>query len=115
MTNILERRFTFILWGLSLVNTVKLVKTIPSNFNNVTYFSLTVLLLFTFFYVLKKNRYNIRLTKPDIISLLIFLAYSYIFVTEILHMNSEVNLLLEIYSIIIIFLLDLSLFIKVVD
>lgn len=115
MFEVEKRRFTIILWGISLVNLVKLTSPENGGLTNVPYFFFIIILMSVMIYLLIKKYQVTRFCKPNIFVLIIMGFYNYFFIKIFFEQNLDYNFIMIAYSSLILLLFDLSLFVEIRD
>jgi len=114
MFEVEKRRFTIILWGITLVNIVKLNSVENEGLTDIPYFIfITILMLLMAYLIIKKYQVT-KFCKPNIISLIVAVVSSYFFI-KILFEQNDHNIIMIIYSFLTLLLFNLSLFVEIRD
>jgi|GEM_PF-4827013 hypothetical protein len=105
--------FTIILWGISLVNYVKLLSINGEGIPNNNYLIMIIALSITFAFLIKNKFTSIRNCKPNISLLIFIFICDYLYIKLFIDKDYYNNNIIIFFSIFTLLLLNISVFFQI--
>lgn len=115
MFDIYKRTLTMLLWGISLVNIVKLSGSESQGMSDKTYFIFIAILIIILIILFLKKRNYLKLCKPNDVAVIFIMVLVYIMIKDIISGEVVVNYLLLTFTLISMIMLIISTFFELQD
>lgn len=115
MFDIYKRTFSMLLWGISLVNIVKLTSSKSQGMSDSVYFILITILILVLIILFLKKRTFLKPCRPNIVAVISILILVYIMIKDIMIEKVIVNYILLTFTLVSMIILIISTFYELQD
>lgn len=115
MFDIYKRTLSILLWGISLVNIVKLTSNESYGMSDAAYFIFITILIITLIIIFIKKKNFLKSCKPNYVGVIFIMILIYLIIKSIILQEVVVNLSLLLFTICSMILLIISTFFELQD
>lgn len=115
MFDIYKRTLTMLLWGISLVNIVKLTSSKSQGMSDSVYFILITILILTLLILFLRKRAFLKPCRPNFVAVIFILILVYIMIKDIISGKVIVNYILLTFTLVSMIMLIISTFYELQD